>query len=211
MSETPASTSSPLLRAAEAALNRLLALDSVVATDLATLEGRSVALRLKPWPKPIRASVKQGRFRLEDAADADLSIAATPGALLALAGERGGLSLPAGRIEIAGDADLARRLQKLVAGFSPDLDAPLAAAFGEVAGHQIGKGLRAAFAFGRDTLRTLTRSTAEYLREESRDLVAPGEVEAFIEEVDGLRDAVERAEARIQRLARRRVSQVGRA
>jgi ubiquinone biosynthesis protein UbiJ len=211
MSETPASTSSPLLRAAEAALNRLLALDSVVATDLATLEGRSVALRLKPWPKPIRASVADGRFRLEDARDADLSIVATPGALLALAGERGGLSLPAGRIEIAGDADLARRLQKLVAGYSPDLDAPLAAAFGEVAGHQIGKGLRAAFAFGRDTLRTLTRSTAEYLREESRDLVAPGEVEAFIEEVDGLRDAVERAEARIQRLARRRASQVGRA
>ncbi len=209
MSESPASTSSPLLRAAEATLNRLLALDSVVAADLAALEGRTVALRLKPWPKPIRASVTQGRFRLEDAAEADLSIAATPGALLALAGERGGLALPAGRIEIAGDADLARRLQKLVAGYSPDLDAPLAAAFGEVAGHQIGKGLRAALAFGRDTLRTLTRSTAEYLREESRDLVAPGEVEAFIEEVDGVRDAVERAEARIQRLARRRAVRAG--
>jgi ubiquinone biosynthesis protein UbiJ len=209
MSETFTSAASPLLRAAEAALNRLLALDSAVAADLGGLEGRSVALRLKPWPKPIRASVVKGRFRLEDAEAADLSIAATPGALLALAGERGGLSLPAGRIEIAGDADLARRLQKLVAGFSPDLDAPLAAAFGEVAGHQIGKGLRAAFAFGRDTLRTLTRSTADYLREESRDLVAPGEVEAFVEEVDGLRDAVERAEARIQRLARRRAARAG--
>lgn len=211
MSETPASTRSPLLRAVEAALNRLLALDSAVAAELASLEGRSVALRLKPWPKPIRASVVQGRFRLEDAEAADLSIAVTPGALLALMAERGGVSLPAGRIEIAGDADLARRVQKLIAGFRPDLDAPLAAAFGEVAGHQIGQGLRAAFAFGRDTARSLIRSTAEYLREESRDLVAPGEVEAFGEEVDRLRDAVERAAARIQRLKQGRAKPAGRA
>jgi ubiquinone biosynthesis protein UbiJ len=78
-----------------------------------------------------------------------------------------------------------------------------------VAGHQIGQGLRAAFAFGRDTARSLIRSTAEYLREESRDLVAPGEVEAFGEEVDRLRDAVERAAARIQRLKQGRAKPAG--
>jgi len=47
-------------------------------------------------------------------------------------------------------------------------------------------------------------NTSEYLREESRDLIAPGELADFVDAVDVLRDDVERMEARIERLARLR-------
>ena len=195
---------SPLLRLVEAALNRVLSLDSTSTEALRALEGRSIALRLKPWPAPVQISVRAGKLQASDASAPDLSISASAGALVALAAERGGFELPAGRIDISGDADLARRVQKLVNQMDPDWDRPLADFFGEVAGYQIAKGLRGALAWGRSTARSFVRSTSEYLREESRDLIAPGELADFIDGVEDTRDAVERLEARIERLARAR-------
>ena len=194
----------PLLRLLEGGLNRVLALDSGAVESLSALEGRSVALRLKPWPAAIQITVRGGRLIAADAVEPDLAITATPGALLALAAERGGFQLPAGRVDISGDADLARRIQKLVAGLDPDWDRPFAQFFGEVAGHQIAKGLRGAMSWGRATAKAMLLNSAEYLREESRDLVAPGEMADFIDDVDRARDDVERLEARIERVARMR-------
>lgn len=192
----------PLLRLLDGALNRVLALDSAAVGAIAALEGRKVALQLKPWPAPMQISVVGGRLVAGEAQAPDLSVSATPGALLALAAERGGFELPAGRIDISGDADLARRVQKLVSQLDPDWDRPFAQFFGEVAGHQIAKGLRGALAWGRATAKAMVQNSAEYLREESRDLVAPGEMADFVDDVDRTRDDVERLEARIERLAR---------
>ncbi len=192
----------PLLRLLDGALNRVLALDSAAASTLAGLEGRKIALQLKPWPAPMQIAVISGRLVASDAAAPDLSVSASPGALLALAAERGGFELPAGRIDISGDADLARRVQKLVSQLDPDWDRPFARFFGEVAGHQIAKGLRGALAWSRATAKAMVQNSAEYLREESRDLVAPGEMADFVDDVDRTRDDVERLEARIERLAR---------
>ena len=192
----------PLLRLVDGALNRLLSLDSAAAGAIAGLEGRKIALQLKPWPAPMQIAVVDGRLVASDAQAPDLAVSATPGALLALAAERGGFELPAGRIDISGDADLARRVQKLVSQLDPDWDRPFAQFFGEVAGHQIAKGLRGALAWGRATAKAMVQNSAEYLREESRDLVAPGEMADFVDEVDRTRDDVERLEARIERLAR---------
>lgn len=196
----------PLLRLLEGALNRVLALDSAAASALAPLEGRKVALRLKPWAVPLQLAVSGGRLHASDADTPDLAITATPGALLALAAERGGFELPAGRIDISGDADLARRVQKLIAALDPDWDRPFAQFFGEVAGHQIAKGLRGALSWGRATAKAMLLNSTEYLREESRDLVAPGELAEFVDEVDRTRDDVERLEARIERVARLRAA-----
>lgn len=204
MNESTPRWPTPLLKLLETLLNRTLALDSHAGEALRALEGRSVALRLKPWPAPVGVRVEQGRLQVTHVDSADLSIAATPGALLALAAERGGFELPAGRVDIAGDADLARRIQKLLAQLDPDWDAPFARVFGEVAGQQIAQGLRGLLGWGRATAKAMVLNTSEYLREESRDLVAPAELDQFIDEVDQLRDATARAQARVERLLRRR-------
>jgi len=207
MSTTTPRWPAPLLRLLEGLLNRLLALDSSASAALTALEGRSVALRLKPWPSPLQLTVSAGRLLASDANAPDLAISATPGALLAMAAERGGFELPAGRIDISGDADLARRVQKLIAGLDPDWDRPFVQFFGEVAGFQLAKGVRGALAWGRATAKSMVLNSSEYLREESRDLIAPGELADFVDAVDVIRDDVERLEARIERLSRVRAAQ----
>lgn len=192
----------PLLRVLESSLNRVLSLDSAAKESLRALEGRSMALRLKPWPAPVQITVSEGCLKVSDALNPDLSISASAGALVALAAERGGFELPAGRIDISGDADLARRVQKLIGQLDPDWDKPFSDFFGEVLGHQIAKSLRGILGWGRATAQSFVRSTSEYLREESKDLIAPGELADFVDGVERTRDDVERLEARIERLAR---------
>ena len=60
-----------------------------------------------------------------------------------------------------------------------------------------------AIAWARRTHRVIGENIAEYLKEESRDLVARPEVEEFLHGVDQVREAADRVEARLQGLQRR--------
>jgi ubiquinone biosynthesis protein UbiJ len=72
--------------------------------------------------------------------------------------------------------------------------------FGDVVGVQmanaVAAGLRHARAAGRDFAET----AAEYVTEESRDVVPRAELDAFHDDVDTLRDDASRLAARISRL-----------
>ena len=72
--------------------------------------------------------------------------------------------------------------------------------FGEVAGVQIADLLAGALRRADIAGRNLAGTTAEFLTEESRDLVGRNELEAFLDDVDALRDGVERVDARVRRL-----------
>jgi len=109
-----------------------------------------------------------------------------------------------GTIDIAGDADLARRLERIATRFSPDFDEAFVRVFGDVVGFQLARGLRRAFAASRDAARAFTRDAAEYLSEESRDIVAKPEIESFLDDVDALRERADRLDARVRRLALQR-------
>jgi ubiquinone biosynthesis protein UbiJ len=61
--------------------------------------------------------------------------------------------------------------------------------------------LRQAFAFVHETAQALTQDTAEFLREESRDLIAPAEMEQFLDDVDALRERSDRLDAKVQQIA----------
>ena len=63
--------------------------------------------------------------------------------------------------------------------------------------------MRKALGHARDTAAHLTEDGADWLREESRVALAPGEVEDFLDGVDTLRERSERLQSRVQRLARR--------
>lgn len=205
VARTPSRTLSILGRLLEEALARALALDPETGRRVAALDGRSVVLRFVGTGLALRATVDEGRLRIGPASDdGDLRLAATPGALLAMAATRGGdAPLAPGRIEIAGDAELARRLERIVHGFTPDIDEAFARAFGDVAGFQVARLVRRGAGWVRAAAGALARDTADYLVEESRDLVAKAEVETFLDEVDTLRERSDRLHARVQRLAGR--------
>ena len=87
--------------------------------------------------------------------------------------------------------------------YQPDLEAAFAQRFGEVWGVQLARALRRGLEALRGGSAALLRDGAEYLSEEARDLVPKAELEAHLDEVDGVRDAVDRLEARIARVRRR--------
>jgi ubiquinone biosynthesis protein UbiJ len=131
----------------------------------------------------------------------DLSVRSTLGGLLAqLPMFRRQDAPPVGRMKLSGDAELARRLQQLATRFDPDWQQPFAAVFGDVLGVQVANAVAAAFRHARDAGRDLAATAAEYVTEESRDVVARAELDAFHDDVDALRDDAARLAARVDRL-----------
>lgn len=196
-------------RALEAALNRALSLDPDTRDSLATLDGRRVALHLVSPPLSVQIRVAGDRLEVgpvESSETPDLAVRSTLAGLLSQLPDMLGLhdrrasSPPAGALRIEGDADLARRLQRLAQRFDPDWQQPFAAVFGDVLGVQIANTIASALRHARDATGALAVNAAEFVTEESRDVVPRAELDAFHDDVDTVRDDVERLAARINRL-----------
>ena len=200
-------------RALQAALNRALALDPDTRTALRPLDGRSIALTLESPALAMRIGVEGERLTVgpvDPDAEPDLAVRSTFGGVLAqlpfMANARRNGTAPAGRMKVSGDAELARRLQQLATRFDPDWQQPFVSAFGEVLGVQVADMLRAGLLHARRSALDLAQTAAEYVTEESRDVVPRAELEAFHDDVDVMRDDVERLAVRIARLRRRGVA-----
>jgi len=191
-------------RALEVALDRLVDLDPETRSALRSLDGRAITIDFRPAPFAMRIAVAGDRLRIGPAFEGEsaLRVAASPAALLSLALARGreGAVTP-GRVEIAGDAELARRVERIASRFAPDFDEAFARVFGDVAGFQIARAIRQSLAFAKKSGESLARDTAEFLTEESRDLVAKSELDTFLDDVDALRERADRLDARVRRLS----------
>jgi ubiquinone biosynthesis protein UbiJ len=207
MSSATTRSPNPLLevlgRALEVALDRVLDLDPETRKELRALDGRALTFEFRNTPLAMRIAVNGDRLAIGPAFEGTsaLRVAATPTALLGLALSRGreGAVTP-GTVDIAGDADLARRLERIASRFEPDFDEAFVRIFGDVAGFQIARGLRRAFAGVRGSASAFARDAAEFLTEEGRDLVAKPELETFLDDVDALRERADRLDARVRRL-----------
>jgi len=191
-------------RLLEAALNRGLALDEATRAQLGTLEGRRIGVELRGTPLALAITVDGGRLRVGPhwQAASDLNLRAAPGSLLAFALRKGDESpRPPGKVDISGDAELARRIEKLLHGFRPDIEEAFAKTFGDVVGVPLARALHGAFTWSRESADALVRDGAEFLRDDSRDLIAPAEMDRFLDDVDALRERVDRLVARIDRVA----------
>src|SRR5687768_11966994 len=200
---SPFDTLKPLAgRALEQGLARLVALDPETAAALKPLEGRRIGLALEAPPIALDIRVEDGRLRVGPPTDEpDLGIRATvAGVLSQLPFLKPPGAPPVGKVRIAGDADLARRLQQLAQRFDPDWDRPFADLLGPIAGPQAARVFREALAAGAGVARNLARDAAEYVTEETCDVVGRDELEAFHADVDDLRDRVERVAARAARV-----------
>jgi ubiquinone biosynthesis accessory factor UbiJ len=216
MTDVDATTASPFNalkpvagRVLEAALNRALALDPETRDALKALDGRRVELSLASPPLALQLRVEGERLAVgpvDAASEPDLAVRSTLGALLARlpaligSGPRRDDAPPVGGLRISGDADLARRLQRLAERFDPDWQQPFAAVFGDVLGVQIANACASALKQARVLGGNLSGTAAEYVVEESRDVVGRDELAAFHDDVDALRDDVERLAARIARI-----------
>ena len=206
MSQSPFNWKQPAGKALEAALNHALALDAETRAALRGLDGQRVALQLTSPPLALQVRVDGEALRVgpaDAAREPDLGVRSTLAGLLGqLPMFRRGDAPPFGKLRIEGDAELARRLQRLARDFDPDWEAPFVRVFGDIAGVQVAKAVAAGLRQAQVAGRNLAESAAEYVTEESRDVVPRAELEAFHDDVDALRDDVERIAAKIARLQR---------
>jgi ubiquinone biosynthesis protein UbiJ len=203
MAATPA-----WLAAAEALLNRGVGA-SMRATALARrLDGTAMRVDIEGWAA-VRVSVSGGRMALiaagspldtESYGPVGATITGSPVALLRLAGAPGGRG--AGAV-IGGDAELANSYRELLALARPDVEEELSRLVGDVPARRVSQLALRALEWARQVRRTAGENIAEYLQEESRDLVNKTELDEFLQAVDVLRETADRIEARITRLERR--------
>ena len=194
----------PLLCAAlEVALNRYLALDAGVLAECGSLSGRVIALRAlgMGWTFFIEFHGSGVRVLPELDAEPDVTVSGAPTLLLRLAwktasGEGG---IPSG-LDVDGDTELLAHFNRLLARVGFDPEELLAKFFGDSAAHRLHQGLQKVFGWGRRTADTLSLDTAEYLREETRDLARGSDAAEWMDAVDALRERTDRFEARLEKL-----------
>ena len=103
----------------------------------------------------------------------------------------------------SGDAEIAGRYRELFALARPDFEEELSRLVGDVPARRLSQFAQGALSWARSARASPGENLAEYLQEESRDLVSKPELEEFLLGVDQLRETADRVEARLARLEQR--------
>jgi ubiquinone biosynthesis protein UbiJ len=103
-------------------------------------------------------------------------------------------------IEMQGDMELAQEVSYLARNLAWDAEEDLSKIVGDIAAHRIASGARELRRWGRDAGLRVAQGAAEYWTEESPLIASRVKVQGFVQEVESLRDAVDRLEKRIEKL-----------
>lgn len=190
------------LGALEIALTRYLQQDARALARCAALENRVLRIRIRELDLAFELCPDASGLRVAQAGEVEptATIGGSLPSLLRAWLRAGEGAAAAGELEISGDTEFAQDLLNILREADFDFDEWLSRHVGDVAAHRAGQFLRGALGYGRRVAETLTLDTAEYLREETRDLVHAEEVAQWSGEVDRLREAADRLEARVKRL-----------
>lgn len=198
--------SDPLLEPMERLLNRNVAASAQARDLLAQLDGRSMEVRVIGLPIRIRFTAAGERVAVTPGGEGEPTtiIEGSPVTLATLAAPDAAERIRKGGVRVSGDAETAQSFQKLFNAARPDFEEELSRLTGDAAAHHLANAARDVLGFGRRAFDTFSRNMAEYLTEESRDLPARAEVDAWLAGVDTLRNDVDRLEARLRLLEKRR-------
>ena len=171
---------------------------------LATLSGRSVALLVPEIVRLRLTSTGQTLAVTRDDAPADATLSGGLLSLLALAGDSAQAVVQRGDVTISGDSDVAQGFRELAQLLRPDPEEELSLLIGDVPAHQLARLAQLGAGLSTRAADTTLRNLAEYLGHERGDLVSRNEGEQFLRGVEALRESVDRLQARLELIARRR-------
>lgn len=192
-----------LLQLAELACNKALEHDLAAQERMRSLHGKWVALEIKEINRTVHIAIKPHGLELLEHSEQSphVTLSATPAAMLKIA--RQGMEdaeLEPGDLEINGDPIVAQRFATLASNIDVDWEAFFAEHLGEVPAAFLSRGLataRSAALTGRAMVKQRIRDSLK----SEMGLFADGEeVESFLDDVDELRGAVDRLEARLKRV-----------
>jgi len=106
-------------------------------------------------------------------------------------------------VQFQGEVGVAQQLQKIFMGLEFDLEHQLAQWLGDPLAYLIHNGLQQGKSWARHNADAISRSSVEYLQQEAQLSPTSTELEEFSRAVQQCRNAVDRTEARLQRLLRK--------
>jgi len=194
-----------LMDIAESAVNRYLALDPEISQQLGQLEGRCIAIELTLPELTIFCFPRAGALTLQagydDEPDCHLK-GSVSGFMKMIRSDNPAEVLSSGEVSIIGESRIAQDFSDTLSRIDIDWEEMLSKITGDFTAHRIGTAIESGRNWLMDGVRALQGDTTEYFQEESGILPTAIEVNRFIQDVDVLRDDVERLEARIRRLER---------
>jgi len=197
------------LEGLERGLNQVIGQDPEARRKLAGLHGRVIRIDLRGAGVTLNfVPGHDGRLQVLGSVEGepDCVLSGSPLDLMR-AGDssEGARQLFSGRVTIEGDSHTAHRFSESLAGLDVDWEEQLSRLTGDIAAHEIGRGVRLLLGEAARIGRSGRENLSEYLTEEAQLLPHRFEVEEFLDEVDRLRDDCERLAARIALLERKRL------
>ena len=180
-------------------LNRNLGDSPGARSACAELKGRRLKLVIRDLDIAIIIESLGESLRISRDGEGEFhaEVEGSPINLLAMAGPSPERLLKSGAVQVRGEVELLQRYRDLVLLLKPDLEEELSRLIGDSPAHRLAALARGALAFGRRGADTTVRNAAEYFAHETGDLVPRAEAEAFMGEVDRLREDTDRAAARL--------------
>jgi ubiquinone biosynthesis protein UbiJ len=197
----------------EFVVNRALALDPASRTQLAALQGQVFHLECTQPALDMFLILHGDRVQLagqwQGEVTAGLRGTGSDYTEL-LASTDPGATLINGAMTVSGNSKALLRLRDIAAHLDIDWEAPLANAFGDVVGHQLGRSLRFGGRLLADAVTSLRRQVHDYVQDESDWLVPRWQLDPFRADVA---EAARRGEQLAQNIARlrQRIQQSSRA
>lgn len=190
-------------RLIETVTNRLVGMDPATKIRVDDLAGRTLDLVVVGFPDPARftftsAGVQVDRVTTEVAqVRADATLAGSPFAFARAFMDADPLAAVKAGIKIEGDIELAQKFSSLMKELDIDFEDEIARYIGGAPAHQLGRLFKRGRAFLQDSNDRFQANVGEFIREESDQVVAPEEVNRFMDDVDDLRASVDAIERRI--------------
>lgn len=194
-----------LITKVERQLNKLLRLDQNTVKRLAAISNQIILLELLNTEFSVYLIPSESGIRLlsESKQEPGVSIRATPTDMIAyLLHSRQSQGNFSGSLEIIGDVALAQTFQSIMQDIELDWEEQIASWFGDSFAHQLGRMLRGGYDLLQDSHLKLQQDISEYLRFEKKLSLEKSELTEFINDVDILRNDVERLKLRVERLCR---------
>ena len=187
----------------DAVINRYLSMDPEVAEKLAALEGRVIAVEITGINKKLYFFPHQAGMDVAEhyQDEADTTLRGSPLALLKMSTSKDVAPLMLkGEVEIEGDVRLGRNFKKILSEMDIDWEEYAARIIGDAPAHHLASLTKKIMSWGRQAGSDLAADVSEYLQEESRDVVSKPELEKFYQDVDTLRNQLDRVQARLEAL-----------
>jgi ubiquinone biosynthesis protein UbiJ len=188
----------------ETAFNRYLSLDPDALPKFADMEGKVIAIDIQGLGQSLYLFPGEDGMMIMLDFDGDVGtrLAGTPLALAKLGVLKNAAPLLfSGEVVISGDTRLGRRFKKILAQVDIDWEEILSHYTGDMVAHKAGNVIAAFSAWMQRCKQSMATDAGDYLTEESLMSPARAEINRFIKQVDGLREDVDRLQAKINNKA----------